>query len=126
MPRVMRLRSPLLALAAAALAAAPGAGASTLVDRHATAVTLKPNSRGVALLSYRTLGKQRHVLAYGAINMSRLRLKLDYSGGWGSKVADWRHFRNSCGPYTGPVLQYLTAACTMPDGSHWAVQEWTR
>ena len=48
------------------------------------------------------------------------------SGGWGSKVADWKHFRNACGPYTGPRLEYLTAACTMPDGSHWAVQEWVR
>jgi hypothetical protein len=113
-------------LAAALLAAAPTAGASTLVDRHATGVKLAANKKGVALLTYRTLGKKMRVLAYGAINMSRLRLKLDYSGGWGSKVADWKTFKNQCGRYKGPPLQYLTTACTMPDGSHWAVQQWVR
>ncbi len=120
---------PLLALALVLAVASP-AGASTLVDRNAKGVTLKAlrTAKGVdvALLTYRTRGRVHRVLAYGAINMSRLRLKLDYSGGWGSKVADWKTFRNACRTYTGPALQYLTIACTMPDGSHWAVQEWTR
>jgi hypothetical protein len=126
MRRPASLALALIALATAVLAVTPVAGASTLVDRHATDVRLSANKDGVALLTYRTLGKKRNVLAYGAINMSRLRLKLDYSGGWGSKVADWRTFKNACGPYTGPALQYLTAACTMRDGTHWAAQEWIR
>jgi len=122
------MRRSLLTLATAVvlLVVAPLAGASTLVDRHATDVKLAANRDGVALLTYRSLGKLKHVLAYDAINMSRLRLRLDYSGGWGSKRADWRTFENACGPYTGPALEYLTVACTMPDGSHWAVQQWVR
>ena len=76
----------------------PCAGASTLVDRHATDVKLAANRDGVALLTYRSLGKVKHVLAYDAVNMSRLRLRLDYSGGWGSKRADWRTSRAPAGP----------------------------
>ena len=49
------------------------AGASTLVDRNATGVTLKAlrTAKGVdvALLTYRTRGSVHRVLAYGAINM---------------------------------------------------------
>src|SRR5690349_14621684 len=125
-PHAMRRSLLILATALGLAATAPVAGASTLVDRHATGVKLAANRDGVALMTYRSLGKVKHVLAYDAINMSRLRLRLDYSGGWGSKRADWRTFKNTCGRYTGPTLQYLTAACTMPDGSHWAIQEWVR
>ena len=50
----------------------------------------------------------------------------DYSGGWRSKVADYRRFSNNCRPYTGPPLALMVAACDAPDGSHWALQQWQR
>jgi hypothetical protein len=35
-------------------------------------------------------------------------------------------FKNACGPYTGPTLTWLVAACTASDGSSWALQSWQR
>ena len=32
----------------------------------------------------------------------------------------------TCPKYTGPALAWSVAACTAPDGSYWAVQEWQR
>ena len=53
--------------------------------------------------------------------------RVDYSGGWGTQgKAVWKTIRNACGPYRGPQLPYLVAACTASDGSHWAVQRWQR
>ncbi len=37
---------------------------------------------------------------------------------------DWKTF--TCPAYTGPALAWMTTACTAPDGSFWAVQEWQR
>ena len=50
----------------------------------------------------------------------------DYSGGWKSKVANWKAFGGSCKPYTGPKLDLMVAACDAADGSHWALQSWSR
>ena len=115
------------------------ANASQLIDRNATNVTLGVNAQGIALLTYK-LGKvTHHVLAKGAINAlpptagkRQVEFKLDYSGGWkffpnvGSDW--WKKFKNVCGPYTGPALAWAMPglACTMPDGSHWALQSWQR
>ena len=65
------------------------------------------------------------MLYWGAID-SATRFSRDYSGGWRSKVADYRRFSNNCRPYTGPPLSLLVAACDAPDGSHWALQQWQR
>jgi hypothetical protein len=35
-------------------------------------------------------------------------------------------FHGGCGPYHGPPLAWGVIACTAPDGSNWAVQEWQR
>ena len=105
------MRSP--SAPGASLAAAPGSDASTLVDRGASAVSLKANGRGVALITYRRSGATRRVLAWGAISMGRLAHRLDYSG-QRKGVGNWRSFRTTCGPYTGPALPYATAACTLP------------
>jgi hypothetical protein len=122
----MRRGTCILATAlVASVAAVPEASASTLVDRGASAVQLKANGRGVGLITYRRSGATRRVLAWGAINMGRLAHRLDYSGQH-KGVGNWRSFRNTCRPYSGPPLQYVTAACTLPDGSHWAVQQWAR
>jgi hypothetical protein len=105
-----------------------------MITRNATNVTLSVNYKGIALLNYRSDGRQHHTLAWGAINartptrgMKQIKFKIDYSGGWGSHRKDvWRGFRNACGPYEGPELRYVVAACTASDGSHWVVQKWQR
>jgi hypothetical protein len=119
----------------AAFAAVPAtASASDIIARNATHVRLAVNKHNVALLNYREAGRQRHTLAWGAINartpnrsLKQISFKLDYSGGWGSRRKDvWRNFKNACGRYEGPALRYVVAACTAPDGSHWVVQKWRR
>ncbi|MCP9485996.1 MAG: hypothetical protein MSC30_09050 [Gaiellaceae bacterium MAG52_C11] len=129
---------PVLRLAAvAALAAAifaSTASASELIDRNAASVKLQVAANGQALLSYNARGKRWNVLAWGAENAiapttakPQLAFKLDYSGGYGAYKRDvWKTFRNACRPYSGPELQWLVAACTATNGSHWAVQAWQR
>ncbi len=124
-----------IAIVAAAFAVLPAtASASQIINRNATGVKLAVNRSGVALLTYRSQGRLNHTLAWGATNArtptrgaKQVRFKVDYSGGWGSRHKDvWRGFKNACGPYDGPELHYLVAACTAPDGSHWAIQKWPR
>jgi hypothetical protein len=128
-------RSLALILMTTALVALPAAAsASQMIDRNARGVRLAVNAKGTALLTYRARGKTHHVLAWGAVNarvptrgVRQVAFRVDYSGGWGSqRRLVWKSFRNVCGPYTGPELEYLVAACTAPDGSHWAVQKWRR
>lgn len=112
---------------AATLAAVPGASASELVDRNARSVSLEVNAKGVALVQYAKAGGGRaHVLYWGAGGGTAVRFQHDRSGGWKSRKADWQRFRNACGPYRGPALFAAVAACTARDGSHWALQAWTR
>jgi hypothetical protein len=121
-----------LAVACAALPAT--ASGSQLIDRNAKGARLAVNPSGVALVTYRSDGKLHHTLAWGAINartptrgQRQIAFRIDYSGGWGSRRKDvWRGFRNACGPYQGPQLEWMVAACTAPDGSHWALQKWQR
>jgi hypothetical protein len=106
-----------------------------LSDVNAKVVSLHVNERGEALVVYRTeRGAIRHVLAWGAINARppssdapQVQLRLDYAGGWGKyRRPVWRQFRNRCGPYDGPALDYLVTACKAPDGSYWTLQSWQR
>jgi hypothetical protein len=101
------------------------AGAAEIVDRGVASPALQVDSHGVALVTYTVHGSPRHVLYWGAIDWSP-RFSRDYSGGWKSRVADYRRFGNSCKAYTGPPLSLMVAACDAPDGSHWALQEWRR
>ncbi len=125
-----------LAVAAAVSAAAGPAQASQLIDRNASHITLKVNSKAQALVEYRVHGKQRHVLVWGAINARippnteeqprpQVKFKVDYSGGWGTygKVV-WPTFKNTCRRYDGPRLAYFVTGCKAPDGSYWALQSW--
>jgi hypothetical protein len=114
---------------AAVWLAAPAerSSASQLVDRNARDVSLRTDGSGEALLAYRVHGIVRRVLASGAINArapregaSQVEFRLDYSGATASA------FHGGCGTYTGPPLVDLVVACTAPDGSFWAVQEWRR
>jgi hypothetical protein len=113
------------ALLAAALALPGPAGASTIVARNATGLSLKVDGKGFASLSYRERGVQRHLLAWGATNAD-VKFRLDYAGGWGAfhKQA-WKTI-TACPLYDGPPLAWLTVACKAPDGSYWAVQTWQR
>jgi len=115
-------------------ALASNASASQLVDRNATAIKLEVNAKGEALLTYKAHGKQKHVLAWGALNAiaptksrQQLAFKLDYAGGWGKYHTDyWKTFKSSCGAYDGPKLAWFVTGCTASDGSFWALQAWQR
>jgi hypothetical protein len=122
-----------LAAVALAGAASPEAGASQLIDRNASGVSLTVRG-GVALLTYRKHGHARHVFAWGGLNardpspvVPQTRFKLDYTGGWARTGRQlWRSFHGACLPYDGPALDWLVTACTAPDGSYWALQSWQR
>ncbi len=110
------------------------ASASQLIDRNASGVKLAVNLQGQALLTYRSGGKLKHVLVWGAIDglvptagTPQVKFRVDYSGGWGTyRKLVWKGFPNVCGPYTGPPLAWMVTACTAPDGTYWAVQAWQR
>jgi hypothetical protein len=125
----------ILSLVLAASAALPTAAfGSQMLAKNAKGARLAVNPSGIALVTYRGDGRQHHTLAWGAINArtptrgaSQVAFKVDYSGGWGSHRKDiWRGFKNVCGPYQGPQLEWMVAACTAPDGSNWALQKWQR
>jgi hypothetical protein len=124
----------LLAVVLVAAVVSSTATASEVIDRNAQGVKLAVNAKGEALLTYRTAGKLKHVLAGGAVNAiapttarKQIEFKLDYAGGWGKYHRDyWKTFGAGCGAYDGPALQWLVTACKAPDGSYWAVQSWQR
>jgi len=122
-----------VALAAAALAAVPLATASDRVALNATRVRIAVSADGNrAMVTYLQAGKTRHALVWGAVNalppsetVPQVRFKIDWTGGWetyGHTI--WRQFGDACRRYEGPALANVLAACTAPDGSHWAVQRW--
>lgn len=125
-----------LALLAGALAS-PASASEAFTDTNVRGATLAVNTKGEALVTYvRESGKPRRVLAWGAVDAvaptdesaRQVRFRFDYAGGWGKyrKPGYWKTFRNACGPYAGPALPYAVAACTAPDGTHWALQGWVR
>jgi hypothetical protein len=95
-----------------------------ILARNATNVRLEADAAGRALVTYRSGGTLRRVLAWGAINAipptegrDQVNFVLLYGGG---------PIRNVCRPYTGPSLAWLVVACTAPDGTHWALQSFQR
>ena len=121
-----RLAGALTVSVLACLALASTADASEIVGRNVYSPKLQVDENGTALVTFKVAGGGlRHVLYWGAVDWAD-DFSRDYSGGWKSKRADWKHFHNVCGPYTGPELPLEVAACTMPDGSHWALQKWAR
>lgn len=112
----------------------PAAASEALSDRNVSGITLAANAKGEALVTYRSAGRIRRVLLWGAVNARhpqpgrrQVRFRHDYAGGWGKyRRLYWRTFRNECRPYSGPRLVGVVAACTAPDGSHWALQKWQR
>ena len=127
-------RGFLLVAAVAALVAAPTASPSQLLDDNATGVKLAVNGKGEALVTYTANGKQKRVLAWGAVNANppargqkQVEFQLDYSGGYGKyRTTYWKTFGSTCLPYDGPPLAWRVTACKAPDGSYWALQSWQR
>jgi hypothetical protein len=127
---------PLALIAVLAMAAPSTAGASALVVRNAKYITLKVDRYNRALVSYTANGTVHHTLWWGAINakppdpahpQSQVKFRYDYSGGSGSfGNGYWRNLKNVCTPWKGSGLTWVVVACTMPDGSHWALQRWRR
>jgi hypothetical protein len=114
------------AIAALVLAAVSPADAraSELIALNATAIKLQADAQGRALITFRSEGKSRQLLAWGAINarapsqaQPQVAFKLQYGGAIGPNV---------CGAYKGPPLAWRVAACTAADGTHWALQAWQR
>jgi hypothetical protein len=127
------MRRRLLLALVVACAAAPAASASDRVALNATHVRIAVSrSSASAMLTYRQGGRTRHALVRGAVDalppsrsVPQVRFKIDWTGGWATYGhAIWQHFGNACRRYDGPPLAGLLAACTAPDGSHWAVQRW--
>jgi hypothetical protein len=118
----------------AAAVAAPTASSSQLIDRNAADVKLAVNTKGEALLTYKVAGKEKHVLAWDALNAiaptrgrAQVAFKLDYAGGWGKYHRDyWKTFKSACAAYDGPELHWVVATCKAPDGSYWALQAWQK
>ena len=132
----MRARPPLAAafVALAAAVSASPAPAAQLIARNASDVKVAANAKGEALVTFRSGGKRRRLLAWGALNavaptsgQKQVAFRIDYAGGYGKyHRAIWRSFPNTCGRYTGPPLPWFVTACTATDGSHWALQSFQR
>jgi hypothetical protein len=103
---------------------APGASGRKAIARDATGVQLAVDAEGRALVTYRADGRLQRVLAWGAINAlapTDNRPQVDFQLKFGAEP-----IRDVCGPYRGPELAWLVVACTAPDGTHWALQQWRR
>ena len=120
------LRRTLVSAVAAvvALVAPTTAVASELIGRDASDVRIEADAQGRALISFRSGGQTKRLLAWGAIDArppSRVRPQVAFQLSSGGSIGS-----NTCGRYTGPPLAWQVAACTASDGSHWAVQAWQR
>jgi hypothetical protein len=119
-------------VACSALAAT--AGASEIVTRNATHVSLKVDEKGYALVTYELGGTVKRALFWGAVDAKpparggrQVEFKKDYSGGWMTfKKKIWLTMKNTCRRYDGPTLPDLVVACKASDGSYWALQSWQR
>lgn len=121
-----RLAVVVLLLAVTAGGVAERGHASQRIARDATAVRLEADASGRARISFVVAGVRRTLLAWGAIDalppapgtrQERFTVRPERRG---------NVFVGSCGPYAGPALPWLVAACTARDGSHWALQSWQR
>ena len=130
----VRAAAVISCLVAALFLLPEAAQASQLIARNTSSESLVVSKDGKALLTYHARGRVWRVLAWGAVGarfpsatQSQVAFRIDRSGGWGSTGRPvWKTLRNACGPYRGPAIPFVLAACTAPDGSHWAIQRWRR
>ncbi len=105
-----------------------------MLARNTSSESIVVSASGKAVVTYHGQGGRKRVLVWGAVNArtpssagTHTAFRVDYSGGWGAFGRPvWKTLRNACGPYRGPQLSFVVAACSAPDGSHWAVQRWRR
>jgi hypothetical protein len=126
----------LAVVAVAALTFTQVAGASEIITRDATGVSLKINREGtMALVTYKRAGRWWRVLAWGAVNarpkpnrnVKQIAFKIDYSGGYGSFGRPvWKNFRDYSSAYDGPDLPFVHIAKKARNGSYWVLQRWKR
>lgn len=103
---------------------ASGASGRKALARDATDVGLAVDAQRRALVTYRAGGRLQRVLAWGAVNAvasGANRPQVGFQLKYGAE-----QIRDVCEPYRGPELAWLVVACTAPDGSHWALQQWRR
>jgi hypothetical protein len=123
-PRAGRIAATILALAGAAVLGPAAAQASELIGYNATNVRLQVDASGHALVSFRSEGQSKTVVAWGAVGArhpSRTQAQVAFSLRLGGGIGP-----NVCKAYRGPPLPWRVAVCTAPDGTHWAVQAWQR
>ena len=121
-----------IVLALTCIGGASSAHASQRIAQDATGVRLAVNAKGTALVTYLANGRLTHTLVWGAVNalppsqtVPQVRFRMDFSGGWKSQQRlVWKRFKNRCGNYDGPALDYFVAGCKATDGSYWALQAW--
>jgi hypothetical protein len=109
-------------LAVAVLSAEPRA--SELIARDATGVKLHVDAQARALVTFRSNGQTKLLLAWGAVDArppSQTQAQVAFRLQFGGTVGP-----NACRAYKGPPLAWLVKACTAPDGTHWALQAWQR
>ena len=118
------LRRYALVVCAAIAAFVPAADASELIARNASEVRLEADSQGRAAITFRSEGRVRTLVAWGAANArppSRTQPQVAFELQYGGQIG-----ANTCRPYSGPPLAWLVKACTAADGTHWALQAWQR
>ncbi len=134
LPRFVRRHLAALAVLASVVAGPEAAFGSEKITDNASDVTLRVDRGGRAVVSYTRAGRRTHAVVWGAVNarhpsrtVPQVEFKVDYSGGYAKLGFPlWKTIRNVCGRYQGPRLPWLVTACTAPDGSHWAVQQFRR
>lgn len=120
-----RCRVGWVAALVAACTILPNAHASELIDRDVSGPRIVVSESNVALVTYRARGRRHRVAYWGAVDRSALRFRHRRTNLRGLRVPDGR-VRNTCRRYRGPNISWRVAACTQPDGSHWALQAWRR
>lgn len=109
---------------AVALLVPPFASSSELVGYNASQARLQVDAQGRALVSFRSGGVAKSLVAWGAVDArppSRARPQVAFSLRSGGGIG-----ADTCRPYAGPPLAWLVEACTAADGTHWALQAWQR
>ena len=119
----------------AALAAAAPASASQLIDRSASNVKLLVAKNGVAQISYSAGGKQKQVLAWGALNAAtpthagatQQLFTINYANGHGTPYEGLgRASRTRARRTTAPLSSGSSPRARLRTARYWVAQSWQR
>src|SRR4051794_41426644 len=112
----------LTSILVAALVPATAFG-SAIIGRDVSGATLSIDRQGRAHVSYRSGGRERYVVAWGATNArapSTYRPQVEFRLHYGLRGG------GACLPYDGPSLAWELEACKAPDRGYWALQSRVR